>query len=120
MNDYYLNTSDLLSSTKNNSTRLTTIDNLAPVLQDPVNPQTSTLTGVPMVPIFPYNTDYNSNSSLLKKLIKYFLAGLFVALAIYFIRKNKSIYNLTNTNIVIIGIIAAIIFAVMDFLMPTM
>ena len=54
-------------------------------------------------------------SELIKRIIKYIIEGLAVAIAAYYIPKNK----LNVEDIVIIGVTAAAIFAILDIYSPS-
>jgi hypothetical protein len=56
-----------------------------------------------------------TTTSIWVKIIKYLVAGILVALAAFYLGKGK----LSNNDVIILGIIAIIIFVVLDAIVPT-
>ncbi len=57
-------------------------------------------------------------STILQKILKYFVEGLFVAIAAYLIPHNKK--ALTMEEIFVIGLTAAATFSILDTFLPNM
>lgn len=84
----------------------------------PTHPSMHSSTFPVMMPEYKYNTDtFNiSYKDILKRAVKYLIEGLAVAfVAYYFVGKNK----LNIKDIVILGITAAFVFAILDTFSPT-